>query len=273
MSPKRSPGSWSDEYESSRCRCAASTRWAGLHTASNLTAYPVGAQVFCFTREQQSAVTAGVRPEHQPPRGRVQLRNACAGGGRCSVGLPTEVAVAQDERRMAAAGAAGEAPTNLTVFGAALPAFAGARSRICRPSSTATMFGCGSTSGFVVGGPSTVSHASRGRRSSRSGFVRLQSSTWSARPSVGSAPAWNEASGEPLGSGSGSSPTRVISRCDSPQATGATSLGPPRPSARAGRAGEMGPADEPSAQPTVMATGSVLSITCLWASNARSVIR
>ena len=156
MSPKRSPGSWSDEYESSRCRCAASTRWAGLHTASNLPAYPVGAQVFCFTREQQSAVTAGVRPEHQPPRGRVQLRNACAGGGRCSVGLPTEVAVAQDERRMAAAGAAGEAPTNLTVFGAALPAFAGARSRICRPSSTATMFGCGSTSGFVVGGPSTV---------------------------------------------------------------------------------------------------------------------
>ena len=241
MSPKRSPGSWSDEYESSRCRCAASTRRAGLHTASNLPAYPVGAQVFCFTREQQSAVTAGVRPEHQPPRGRVQLRNACAGGGRCSVGLPTEVAVAQDERRMAAAGAAGEAPTNLTVFGS--------RTSRLRRRSLAHMpseFDCDDVRLWLDERirrrrPEHRSHASRGRRSSRSGFVRLQSSTWSARPSVGSAPAWNEASGEPLGSGSGSSPTRVISRCDSPQATGATSLGPPRPSARAGRAGEMGP--------------------------------
>lgn len=74
---------------------------------------------------EDSTVSAGAvprRPEHQPPRGRVQLRNACASGSRCSVGLPTEVAAAQDKRRMAGGGAAGEAPTNLTVFGAAFPA-------------------------------------------------------------------------------------------------------------------------------------------------------
>ena len=120
---------------------------------------------------EDSTVSAGAvprRPEHQPPRGRVQLRNACASGSRCSVGLPTEVAVAQDKRRMAGGGAAGEAPTNLTVFGAAFPAFAGARSRICRPSSTATMFGCGSTSGFRRR-PERRAHAWRGRRNSRSG--------------------------------------------------------------------------------------------------------